>query len=248
MISEAVGLLREDGGIDLNENYRKWYGWDVFRDEVCRRCVFLPSCLGNCPKEHLTLDPDHCPAFKYNWEEVLANVALRRREGVIFKPPYTRIKVNLVNQRLKGMTTKEVLALGAQILFERIKNLKLERRRIEVTTEQGGKSDDPTFTLRGENHLVVVLNSTGYQVWNMLDGKRSIEEIVAELAAKFALSGNDTNGLRLAIVDFVIDLVNGGLLSPDSVEDLRFLRVTEGSSRFDQQAQTKETLLEASLK
>jgi uncharacterized protein len=47
---------------------------DPFDDPACRECVFLPSCMGGCPKTRAVRragSQKECPTWKYNYEKVL---------------------------------------------------------------------------------------------------------------------------------------------------------------------------------
>jgi uncharacterized protein len=71
---EAAGRITA-GGIMPEPPCRGWQDWTEFRNPDCQQCVMFPICLGRCPLKHLTHGADYCPAFKYNWVDVLARSA-----------------------------------------------------------------------------------------------------------------------------------------------------------------------------
>jgi uncharacterized protein len=46
----ALGGDHVERAYRQHENYRKWVNHDPFAREECRKCVYLPLCLGGCPK------------------------------------------------------------------------------------------------------------------------------------------------------------------------------------------------------
>jgi hypothetical protein len=57
----------------------------------------------------------------------------------------------------------------------------------------------------------VVLNSTASDVWRLLDGEHSLEEVVGLLAAAY---GIDPDAIRSDVVRTVATLTEAGFLSP----------------------------------
>ncbi len=75
----AIGKIKEDGTIgDVNTVLlnRQLYGADIFDDDKCRECVYLPICHGGCPMERIEnlIDGkrnDVCTSHKDHIEEFM---------------------------------------------------------------------------------------------------------------------------------------------------------------------------------
>ncbi|GEM_PF-6204443 len=47
---------------------------DPFDDDDCQACVFLPACMGACPKTRASrraVEEKECPSWKYNFQDVI---------------------------------------------------------------------------------------------------------------------------------------------------------------------------------
>jgi uncharacterized protein len=80
--NEAIAFLpkkySKDKRIMLSElapkkdNLSKWYAYDPFEFEKCRKCNLLPSCMGGCPWHTVGLGEEpQCPTWKFNMKERL---------------------------------------------------------------------------------------------------------------------------------------------------------------------------------
>jgi len=64
---------------------------------------------------------------------------------------------------------------------------------------------DGGFLFDPDTARVVILNSTAVAIWNLLDGRRSVADIVAALAAEFDGAGPDAPAKVLAAVSTLLD-------------------------------------------
>ena len=68
-----VGYIDNDGRIRLNEENLHWLSYDPFEFEECRKCKFLPLCMGGCVSKIMEKGPDYakiehgeCPTLRNN--------------------------------------------------------------------------------------------------------------------------------------------------------------------------------------
>lgn len=68
-----VGNIADDGKIKLNEGNLHWLSFDPFEFEECRRCKYLPLCMGGCISKTIeeklatgVLNHGKCPPLRYN--------------------------------------------------------------------------------------------------------------------------------------------------------------------------------------
>jgi uncharacterized protein len=69
--TESIGTL--DRGPEMNSNLAKWMDVDIPRDDECRDCRFLPTCLGGCSKQwHEGASKDViCTPLRYNADQMI---------------------------------------------------------------------------------------------------------------------------------------------------------------------------------
>lgn len=60
---EAVGKLTSNK-INFNSNIYKWLAYDPIDNIKCRKCKYLPLCMGGCPKIKMTEGKNRCDILK----------------------------------------------------------------------------------------------------------------------------------------------------------------------------------------
>lgn len=68
--SEIIGKLEE--GPYLNNKLMQWLDYEFWQDVECKKCKFLPLCLGGCPKQNITKADKSviCTPLKYNYSDI----------------------------------------------------------------------------------------------------------------------------------------------------------------------------------
>ncbi len=64
--TKVIGKLGEDERTDQQRyNERRYILWDPFASKTCRKCKYLPLCLGGCPFMGLKLRKNQCDKWKF---------------------------------------------------------------------------------------------------------------------------------------------------------------------------------------
>ncbi|EPW4425771.1 radical SAM protein [Vibrio vulnificus] len=63
---ESVGHINKEGKIVTNENLKPWREKNIFSDIECKKCIYLPQCMGGCALKKNIHCKDWCPSEKYN--------------------------------------------------------------------------------------------------------------------------------------------------------------------------------------
>ncbi len=63
---DSIGKILKNGSLELNDNINLWRSKKIFDDDDCRKCIYLPQCMGGCSLKKLIHRKDWCPEEKYN--------------------------------------------------------------------------------------------------------------------------------------------------------------------------------------
>jgi len=81
MVSDAkeqVGVLSESK-IIFNHNIYKWLAYDPIDDKACRRCQYLPLCMGGCPKVRLERGERRCDNLKNSINKFIEFLVINKK-------------------------------------------------------------------------------------------------------------------------------------------------------------------------
>lgn len=81
----SIGRLSNHGEISTNNYLKYWKDFTVFDDPVCRKCYFLPVCMGGCPYNGIVkkmkedgdstfFREEDCIKWKFNLKQTLKNI------------------------------------------------------------------------------------------------------------------------------------------------------------------------------
>lgn len=83
-------------------------------------------------------------------------------------------------------------------------------RKPQVIVRQQPEDDGMYVVYDGENETVLLLNSSGKVVWDLCDGQRSVNEILAAIAAKFMIPEGTASEAELC--KFLLILMKANLV------------------------------------
>ena len=82
-----VGYIDEEGNLALNDKYLQWMGIDPSAYEKCKRCPFLPVCVGGCPaqayRKYGVYNKPLCPWFFKAFPHVLKAYVISNYSNII---------------------------------------------------------------------------------------------------------------------------------------------------------------------
>lgn len=58
-----------------NKNMIKWINYNFLQDEECKKCCFLPVCMGGCPNKQIKNNKKWCIPIKNNYDELISVLA-----------------------------------------------------------------------------------------------------------------------------------------------------------------------------
>jgi hypothetical protein len=87
--------------------------------------------------------------------------------------------------------------------------LTIDSQPIQAENVQGRVLENEAVVVLPEQGKIKVLNETGARIWSMADGRRSVREIAAQLAAEYNLPQADAEADTLA---FISELMAKGVL------------------------------------
>lgn len=101
----------------------------------------------------------------------------------------------------------------------------VKNSNVIIRQEEEGKS----LALNQENQLLLVMNSTALFIWNLCDGKNSVDDIERKIREAYNLEGSGINedDLHGHIERFLPILEKAELLSPSNEKDKTELSVSE---------------------
>jgi uncharacterized protein len=212
----AVGKLTDDG-ISLFKNFENWYKWDVFKDPVCNKCPFIPVCMGHCPIRHMAKDPDHCPTFKFNWKDVIeASMSeLKPKHGDTndsrCKPNRHVSKhgrINLLSPILSQTPIKDLSLAVIREKREGYKNRKYLRRNFRnVIVKDEIISNQVLKVIYSGKKRLFYLNKIGYDIWCMLNGKNTVEDILTYICQQYNIEENEKMNIEYDFWSFMKQLM-----------------------------------------
>jgi len=80
--STVMGNIAEEINYQ-NPNFMRLFKFQVFDDETCRSCKFLPICMGGCPSRRMDrglVGEQLCDSWRHNLEPMLEIIALSRQQ------------------------------------------------------------------------------------------------------------------------------------------------------------------------
>ena len=87
---EPVGRLADDGSLSLRrDGIELWQSKPIFDDPRCRKCVYLPQCMGGCALKKMVHRKDWCPEERYALPEYvrrLFEMRTRKSNSAILSP------------------------------------------------------------------------------------------------------------------------------------------------------------------
>lgn len=202
------------------KNFEKWHNLEVFEDPVCRRCPFLPTRMGFCLIRHMAKDPDHCPTFKFNWVQIMQETVPKfqslfgnrnnhhSKSSALPIIKYTKHgRINLINSLLSKSKVFDITTARAKIAFNDYRGLKFTRTIYPNIVVKDELHEGKKYKIIYSNEKrIMKLNEVGYDIWNLLDGKRSIEDIIDILCNKYSLSITDRFRIAFDVCDFINQL------------------------------------------
>jgi hypothetical protein len=73
--------------------------------------------------------------------------------------------------------------------------------------------DDVTPTvLEPTSGRIFVMNKTGQRIMELCDGKKSVNDIVSVLSARYETEGTDKDAIVTDVNDFLVQAVKGGIV------------------------------------
>lgn len=87
---DPVGQLSDDGSLCLKrDGVDFWLSKPIFDDPRCRKCVYLPQCMGGCALKKLVHRKDWCPEERYalpDYVRRLFEMRTRKSNSAIISP------------------------------------------------------------------------------------------------------------------------------------------------------------------
>ena len=75
--------------------------------------------------------------------------------------------------------------------------------------------DGEAFIVLPRQSVYKILNSTGTRIWDLIDGNRSIDEMVQVISDEYEVT---TEQARIDIAEFIRDLTANGMLTDDDAD------------------------------
>jgi hypothetical protein len=87
--------------------------------------------------------------------------------------------------------------------------LTIDSQPVHTENVQGRVLENEAVVVLPEQGKIKVLNETGARIWSMADGRRSVREIAAQIAAEYSLLPADAEADTL---EFIGELMAKGVL------------------------------------
>ncbi len=197
-------------GIDYRRNILKYYGAKNNEKEICKKCAFLNICPGICPGEtaaHLDnqyVDYVYCVYYKTLIKECFINLLSFRGN-----------KLNVLYEKLIVSNDGEYSSDLHRVIFKQIvcmlneKNILNDDVLIKDNSSLSIDLGDDGIIYLENKPARYIGNITVMAIWDLLDGKRTVCEIIDTIAN---ICDVPTEDIQQDVCDKILTLLELGFI------------------------------------